>query len=68
MNMSALEKRIAVLGVSVRLLLYMALLASVNGETYRVSRDSEALHYRAQEISIDYGNGLTDWGQLIDNA
>ena len=68
MHLSALEKRIALLGMAARLLLYLALLASVGGETYRVSRDSEALHYRAMEVAIDYGNGRTDWGQLVDNA
>ena len=68
MHLSTLEQRIALLGMGVRVVLYLVLLASASGQTYKVSRDSEALHYRAMEIAIDYGNGLTDWGQLIDNA
>ena len=68
MHLSTLEQRIALLGMGVRVVLYLVLLASASGQTYKVSRDSEALHYRAMEIAIDYGNGLTEWGQLIDNA
>ena len=68
MHLSVVEKRIALLAMTARLIVYLVLLASADGETHKVSRDSEALHYRAMEIAIDYGNGLTDWGQLIDNA
>ena len=68
MHSSNLELRIAVVGTTVRIGLYLAMLFAVGGDTSAISGDAAALHYQASVKAIDYADGRTDWGELIDDA
>ena len=68
MHISKLEARLAVVGTTARIGLYLVMLFAVGGDANAISGDAADLHYQASVAALDYGYGLTDWGNLIDDA
>lgn len=54
--------------MAVRIVLYLTFLFSSGGDINEISGDSADLHYQASVAALDYANGVTDWGKLIDDA
>ncbi|MEE3368569.1 MAG: hypothetical protein VX346_04410 [Planctomycetota bacterium] len=68
MRFSPLEKRIAIVGMMARIIVYLVMLFLAGGDANAISGDSADLHYKAYVASFDYRDGQTDWGMLIDDA
>ena len=68
MHFSKLELRIAAVGITVRIALYLAMMVAVGGEANAISGDADYLHYLASLNALDYAYGRTDWEKLIDDA
>ncbi len=68
MRISKLEARLAAVGTTARIGLYLVMLFAVGGDADAISGDAADLHYQASVAALDYGYGLTDWGNLIDDA
>lgn len=57
-----------VIGVVVCIVMYLMMLFVVGGDVNDILGDGVDLYYQVSVVVLDYGDGLIDWGKLIDDA